>query len=72
MGFEFFDALRRECQVVAIDSETDASLQSWATGPLRGDIHGLEEILECQRPGTDRAGADSVVGALRRRPAGDD
>jgi len=70
MGFEFFDALRRECQVVAIDSETDASLQSSATDPVVGDIHGLEEILECQRPSTDRVGADSVVGALRRRPTG--
>jgi len=72
MGFEFFDALRRKCQVVAIGPDTDASLQSRATDPTVGDIHGLEEILECQPPGTDRVRAGSVVGALSRRPAGDE
>ena len=72
MGFEFFDALRPECPVVAIGSETDVSLQSRATDPVVGDIHGLAEILGRQRQGTDRVGADSVVGALLRRPAGDE
>jgi len=72
MGFEFFDALWRRCRVVAIGSETDASPQSWATDPVPGDIHGVEEILERMRRGADRAATDSVVGTLLRRGSGDD
>jgi DNA-directed RNA polymerase specialized sigma24 family protein len=72
MGFELFAALEREWQVVAVSSEADAALQSWATDPVLGDMRGVGEILERTRPGTDRASADSVLGALLRRAPRDD
>lgn len=67
MGFELFAALEREWQVVAVSSEADAALQSWAADPVLGGIRSIGEILERTRPGTNRASADSLLGALLRR-----
>ena len=72
MGFDWFDALDAEWQVVPTVSEAEMSLQSLARDPVLGDIHGVEEILEGLDLGTDWADTNSVVGALLRRASGND
>ncbi len=73
MGFEVFDALDRDWELLVASREARVAVASWASDPALGVYRGLGELIGAVRsPSVGHAVTDQVLVALARRAAKDD